>query len=121
MNGPGCCVGEDPTVRVFRSLWETQDGKPQRTFFFLLLGKLTASVRGHPQMGRGESRRPVNFLRNWQPSRHSGASRTPLELKVFVPGIKQYFFLEGERVLPLGSGWWDPGVEIWGKGLRTRE
>lgn len=72
-------------------------------------------------MGRGESRRPVNFLRNWQPSRHSGASRTPLELKVFVPGIKQYFFLEGERVLPLGSGWWDPGVEIWGKGLRTRE
>lgn len=114
-------MGQDPTagfqaivgnsgrkvpVNTFSAPWETYS--------------LCKGVIPKWEEGSAEGQR-IFFLRNWQSSRHSGASRTLLELKVFVPGIKLYFFLEGKGVLPLGSRWWDLGMEAWGKGLRTRE
>lgn len=120
MSGPGYRMGQDPTAGFQAIVGNSGRKVPVNTFS--APWETYSPVRGSSPNGkRGVQKAREFFLRNWQSSRHSGASRTLLELKVFVPGIKQYFFLEGKGVLPLGSRWWDPGMETWGKGLRTRE
>jgi hypothetical protein len=56
-----------------------------------------------------ECRRPENFLKTGNPVDTLAPAGHQRELKVFVPGIKQCFFLEGEGALALGRPVVGPG------------